>query len=249
MSRKCPAMNCPLVTLELLDMFGSTLWAGCMAVKAMINLRLLRSNKGLILNHQTGLAALTKFYRELPKTMKRKVFDLTADTKMIEKVKSFAEEQLAFEQISHAACRSGLLHRKYFRECVEKSKVTVLTSEQILHILQRMTSCEEEKQLAKWRRVVPFQLHYILFRIECVIRLCGEEKKKLLGRHGELTKCLGVEQSYSDLFRGTAPEHLESMLNFPRELVRLIAGYTRFGCYSEEDREEIYSRILLMSND
>ena len=59
-----------------------------------------------------------------------------------------------------------------------------------------------------------------------MIRWCGEEEeKKLLGRHGELTKCLGVEQSYSDLFRGTAPEDLESLLNFPRELIRLVAGY------------------------
>ena len=88
--------------------------------------------------------------------MQDEVFDLSVNIKVTEEVETLTEGKLAFEQISHAACRSGLLHRKYFRECVEKSKVTVLTSEQILHILQRMTSCEEEKQLAKWRRVVRF---------------------------------------------------------------------------------------------
>ena len=80
-------------------------------------------------------------------------------------------------------------------------------------------------------QALPFQLHHILFRLECLIRFCaaaGElkasQETQLLCQHGELTKSLGTKESYLDLFRGVDEHDLSAVLDLPRELIQIVVS-------------------------
>lgn len=160
------------------------------------------------------------------------------------------------QQIRHAAFQLVIIDRKKNEETLRnrayrKIPGTVLTTEEKMKIISRLMTYDEEK-FDRLKLTIPFQLNYILFRIEYLVKVEAKldvaQENQLMKEHGDLAKNLELQGLYLSLFDGinekTLVLHWPSTCHFPKELLSIIASYTQLSCHNSDDVEEIISRIV-----